>query len=82
MSVLEHEKFRAGYDFLCIRAQVGEDDSNADIKQDSIWWTEIQKQTKEQQKNAIFNQPKKSTGKKRARRSNKKKTNKPDNKTA
>jgi len=80
MSVLEHEKFRAGYDFLCIRAQAGEDARDADIKQDCKWWTEIQKQTKEQQKNTLFNQPNKGTKKKRARRTTKKKNiNKPEN---
>ncbi len=80
MAVLEHEKFRAGYDFLCIRAHAGEEASNGDIKQDCEWWTEIQKQNKEQQQNALFNQSNKSPGKKRAKQSTKKKKiSKPDN---
>ena len=80
MAVLEHEKFRAGYDFLCIRAQAGEQASNGDIEQDCQWWTEIQKQSKEQQKNAIFNQPKKAPRKKQAKNSTKKKNiSKPEN---
>ncbi|MBL4711295.1 MAG: polynucleotide adenylyltransferase PcnB [Gammaproteobacteria bacterium] len=84
MSVLEHEKFRAGYDFLCIRAQADEDTGavNADangspenLKQDCQWWTDIQEQSAEQQKNAIFNAGKKGSGKsgKRRRSSAKKK---------
>ena len=80
MAVLEHEKFRAGYDFLCIRAQAGEQVSNGDIKQDCQWWTEIQKQNKEQQKNALFGPPAKAPRKKQAKKSTKKKmTSKPEN---
>lgn len=79
VAVLEHEKFRAGYDFLCIRAEAGEVATNGDIKQDCEWWTEIQKQTKEQQKNALFNQPAKSPKKKRTNK--KKKVKKSDNET-
>ena len=67
MSVLEHAKFRAAYDFLCIRAQVSEDANNENLKQDCQWWTDIQKQTAEQQKNLLFSQPKRASGKKRAR---------------
>lgn len=80
MAVLEHEKFRAGYDFLCIRAQAGETATNADIEQDCQWWTDIQKQSKEQQKNALFNQPGKSTRKKKSKQTTKKKKiSKPEN---
>lgn len=77
MSVLEHEKFRAGYDFLCIRAQADEDagsvsddavDSHVSLKQDCQWWTDIQKQTAEQQRNALFNTAKKRSGKAGKRR--------------
>lgn len=81
MAVLEHEKFRAGYDFLCIRAQAGEAATNGDIEQDCQWWTDIQKQSKEQQKNALFNQPGKSTRKKKSKQTTKKKKiSKPENK--
>jgi poly(A) polymerase len=62
LAVLEHEKFRAGYDFLCIRAQAVEDTANENLQQDCQWWTEIQKQTAEQQKKTLF-----STSKKRSR---------------
>ncbi len=62
LSVLEHEKFRAGYDFLCIRAQAVEDTAGESLQQDCKWWTEIQKQTAEQQKNTLFSTPKKKSG--------------------
>ncbi len=57
MSVLEHEKFRAGYDFLCIRVEAGEganEEINNELKKDCKWWTDIQEQSAEQQKNALF----------------------------
>ena len=54
LAVLEHEKFRAGYDFLCIRAQSGEVIPDGDIEQDCQWWTDIQKQDAEQQRKTLF----------------------------
>ncbi len=78
-SVLEHEKFRAGYDFLCIRVQAGEKSDTQDLQKDCEWWTEIQKQNAEQQKNALFNASTKTGKKKRARRKpKKKKVSQPD----
>jgi len=68
MAVLEHEKFRAGYDFLCIRAQAGEQVSDADLSADCQWWTEIQKQPAEKQKNALFSTAGKSGSAKKKRR--------------
>ena len=62
LSVLEHEKFRAGYDFLCIRAQAVEDTADENLQQDCQWWTEIQKQTAEQQQKTLFSTPKKRSG--------------------
>jgi len=66
LSVLEHAKFRAGYDFLCIRAQAGEE-----VDRDCQWWTDIQKQTPEQQRNVLFSQPKQTGRKKRTTRKKK-----------
>ncbi len=60
LAVLEHLKFRAGYDFLCIRAQSGEQVDDGDLKQDCQWWTEIQQQSPEQQQNMLFSAPGKS----------------------
>jgi len=68
MAVLEHEKFRAGYDFLCIRVQAGEGAKDESLQNDCDWWTDIQKQTAEQQKNALFNNSKKSGKKKRSKK--------------
>ena len=48
MSVFQHPKFRAGYDFLCLRAQAGEP-----VEQDCKWWTDFQIKTPEEQKKAI-----------------------------
>ena len=73
MAVLEHEKFRAGYDFLCIRVQSGEVSQDQDLKRDCEWWTDIQKQTAEQQKNALFSKAKKASKKKRGGQPRKKK---------
>ncbi|MES0328050.1 MAG: polynucleotide adenylyltransferase PcnB, partial [Gammaproteobacteria bacterium] len=44
-AVFEHPKFRAGYDFLCLRAQAGEI-SDTDCR----WWTEFQENSPEAQK--------------------------------
>jgi poly(A) polymerase len=80
-AVLEHPKFRAGYDFLCIRAQAGEKVADGDIQQDCQWWTELQKQNAEQQKNTLFSGAGKSRSgkpKKRRRSSAKKKAQQPE----
>lgn len=69
MAVLEHAKFRAGYDFLCIRAQAGEEVADGDLKQDCQWWTDLQKQTAEQQRSILYSASKKpGSGKTRKRR--------------
>jgi len=75
LSVLEHEKFRAGYDFLCIRARAEKSgDVISDLEQDCKWWTDIQNQTPEQQKNALFSNTKNPAAKPgKRRRSHKKK---------
>lgn len=44
-AVFEHPKFRAGYDFLCLRAKAGED-----VGGDCEWWTEFQERTPAMQK--------------------------------
>ncbi len=77
VAVLEHEKFRAGYDFLCIRAQSGEHVDDGDLKQDCLWWTELQKHNAEQQKKALFSTAAKpGSGKGKRRRSSAKKKEK------
>ena len=47
-AVLHHPKFRAGYDFLCLRANAGETEVD-----DCRWWTELQEKNPEQQKKII-----------------------------
>ena len=44
-SVFEHPKFRAGYDFLCLRSKAGEINDD-----DCRWWTEFQENSPEAQK--------------------------------
>jgi poly(A) polymerase len=73
-AVLNHPKFRAGYDFLCIRAQAGEKVADGDLEQDCQWWTELQKQNEEQQKITLFSGTGKArSGKPKRRRSSAKK---------
>lgn len=60
-SVFEHPKFRAAYDFLCLRAEAGED-----VKADCEWWTSYQQQTPEVRKTEIAG--KKGRGRSRRRR--------------
>jgi poly(A) polymerase len=47
-SVLHHAKFRAAYDFLCLRANAGETDVD-----ECRWWTELQELNPEQQNKII-----------------------------
>ena len=47
-AVLHHPKFRAAYDFLCLRANAGETEVD-----DCRWWTELQEKNPEQQKKII-----------------------------
>ncbi|VAW50189.1 Poly(A) polymerase [hydrothermal vent metagenome] len=69
LAVLEHAKFRAGYDFLCIRAQAGEKVADGDLEKDCQWWTDIQKKNAEQQQNILFSSAAKSqSGKSKKRR--------------
>jgi poly(A) polymerase len=47
-SLLHHPKFRAAYDFLCLRANAGETEVD-----DCRWWTELQEKNPEQQKKIL-----------------------------
>ena len=60
-AVLHHPKFRAGYDFLCLRANAGEI-----AVDDCVWWTELQEKNPEQQKK-ILSAPKPGPRKRRSR---------------
>lgn len=61
MSVLQHPKFRAGYDFLCLRAQAGED-----TQTDCQWWTDIQEKSEDQQQKMLIKNKKGRSKKPRA----------------
>lgn len=52
-SLLEHPKFRAAYDFLCLRNQAGES-----LQEDCDWWTAIQKDAPEDQRKKLKPKPK------------------------
>ena len=76
LSVLEHPKFRAAYDFLCIRVQAGENVEGNNLKHDYQWWTDLQKQTVEQQRNTLIHKSKKTTKKRRPKSTSGKKNDK------
>ena len=55
MQLLEHPRFRAAYDFMCIREQSGDtNEENCD------WWTHIQTLSNQEQRKIILSKPKKS----------------------
>jgi len=54
--VFEHPKFRAGYDFLLLRAEIENTDTNADstaIQELAKWWTDFQSTSPETQQQMI-----------------------------
>ena len=65
-SVFAHAKFRAAYDFLCLRAEAGED-----VREDCQWWTDYQ-----QESPAVHE--KKTTGQGRGRSRRRRRTKKQD----
>jgi poly(A) polymerase len=59
-ALLEHNKFRAAYDFMCLRSRAGElDDDSCE------WWTSIQGMSFEQQEKLL--KPSKNSPRKRSR---------------
>lgn len=61
--LLTHPRFRAAYDFLCLRAQAGES-----VRANAEWWTEIQeKSPEERQKMASAMSPSPSPRRRRSR---------------
>ncbi len=66
LSFLEHRRFRAAYDFMCLRAKAGEI-----LPDDCEWWTLIQEvdaQEKDAMCKAFSNVPKKGRGNRTGRR--------------
>lgn len=68
-SVFSHPKFRAGYDFLCLRARAGED-----VADDCQWWTEFQEHTPHEGSARIHQE---TSAKKRRRPRKRRRSNKP-----
>ena len=64
-SVFEHPKFRAGYDFLCLRAKAGEISD-----EDCRWWTEFQENSPEAQKKKTESQHRRRPPRRRHRSKN------------
>lgn len=52
LQLLSHPRFRAAYDFMCLRAQAGEVD-----EQDCHWWTHIQTLPSQEQQKIIHPKP-------------------------
>ncbi|PVV12142.1 MAG: poly(A) polymerase [gamma proteobacterium symbiont of Ctena orbiculata] len=69
--LLTHPRFRAAYDFLLLRAEAGEVETEL-----AKWWTEFQ-QANSQQKQSMTDQGRRGRGRRRKRRSNKNKRKNP-----
>lgn len=48
LGLLAHPRFRAAYDFLCLRADAGEN-----LRDNAQWWTEIQQKTPEERQHIV-----------------------------
>ncbi|MFL0796152.1 MAG: polynucleotide adenylyltransferase PcnB [Cellvibrionaceae bacterium] len=66
--VMEHPKFRAAYDFLLLRAEVGEPGSNENLNELGKWWTDFQAVSEHQQKKMVDDLFAKSTKKNESKR--------------
>ena len=62
LRLLSHPRFRAAYDFLCLRAQAGEK-----VKQQADWWTRIQEKAPQEQ-SKMADERRSGSGKSRRRR--------------
>ncbi|MDQ7075511.1 MAG: hypothetical protein Q9O24_10270 [Gammaproteobacteria bacterium] len=63
LRLLEQPRFRAGYDFLCLRAEL-----DSSLQERSDWWTRIQELPAEQQEEMARQAPKPDQPRKRKRR--------------
>jgi len=66
LRLLGHPRFRAAYDFLCLRVEAGEK-----LRKAATFWTEIQEQNPEQQARtaaAAGGKPRRGRGRRRRRR--------------
>ncbi|MEW8396900.1 MAG: polynucleotide adenylyltransferase PcnB, partial [Candidatus Thiodiazotropha sp.] len=69
--LLTHPRFRAAYDFLLLRAEAGEVETEL-----AKWWTDFQ-QANSQQKQGMTEQGRRGRGRRRRRRSSKNKSKNP-----
>ena len=69
LNLLEHPRFRAGYDFLLLRAQAGEEEA----KPFAQWWTQFINSNEQQRQAWLSQYPATGSKQLRRRRSNKKK---------
>jgi len=63
LRLLEHPRFRAGYDFLCLRAEI-----DPALQERSVWWTRIQEVSPEEQEEMARQAPNHSSPNHRKRR--------------
>lgn len=63
LTLLDHPRFRAGYDFLVLRAQVGEA-----AREKAQWWTEIQEQDPANRQRLVASSPDPNRQRRRRRR--------------
>ena len=71
-NLLEHRRFRAAYDFMMLRAEVGEIDIEI-----AHFWTGVQKQSADERRESFAINQKAGTGKRRPRRRRSKKSAQP-----
>lgn len=69
LRIMTHPRFRAGYDFLCLRAQAGEP-----VEDSSEWWTKIQSVDESEREQLIGTMPLQRTRRNNRRRRKKKTT--------
>ncbi len=72
-TLLANQRFRAAYDFLCLRAEAGEP-----VKEDADWWTAFQQATPDDRAGLCKASKGNKNSKARKRRRRKKPTSKPD----
>lgn len=62
LGLLVHPRFRAAYDFLCLRAEAGEN-----VREYAQWWTEVQEKNPEERQQMLSAAPSSRPGQRRRR---------------
>ena len=76
-AAFEHQKFRAGYDFLLIRGEI----EGGNVQALATWWTDFQNASAETQVQMIKNAPSSKSGPRRSPRKRRKPKDKPSSMT-